>query len=90
MIMNTENKQTKAASYFKITNVDAMEPFFMNVVSGTDLWTFMSSNGGITAGRRSADWALFPYETDDREHRQQDTCASCRRQPLLGAVLRAQ
>ena len=43
-----------------------MEPFFMNVVSGTDLWTFMSSNGGITAGRRSADWALFPYETDDR------------------------
>ena len=66
MIMNTENKQTKAASYFKITNVDAMEPFFMNVVSGTDLWTFMSSNGGITAGRRSADWALFPYETDDR------------------------
>lgn len=38
----------------------------MNVVSGTDLWTFMSSNGGITAGRRSADWALFQYETDDR------------------------
>lgn len=43
-----------------------MEPFFMNIVSGTDLWTFMSSNGGITAGRRSADWALFPYDTDDR------------------------
>lgn len=52
--------------FFLIKNVDEMEPFFMNVVSGTDLWTFMSSNGGITAGRRSADWALFPYETDDR------------------------
>jgi hypothetical protein len=52
--------------FFQIKNVDGMEPFFMNVVSGTDLWTFMSSNGGITAGRRSADWALFPYETDDR------------------------
>ncbi len=52
--------------FFQIKKVDAMEPFFMNVVSGTDLWTFMSSNGGITAGRRSADWALFPYDTDDR------------------------
>ena len=52
--------------FFQIQHVDEMEPFFMNVVSGTDLWTFMSSNGGITAGRRSADWALFPYETDDR------------------------
>ncbi len=52
--------------YFQIKNVDEMEPFFMNIVSGTDLWTFMSSNGGVTAGRRSADWALFPYETDDR------------------------
>jgi hypothetical protein len=53
-------------AYFQIKDVDTMEPFFMNVVSGTDLWTFMSSNGGITAGRRSAEWALFPYETDDR------------------------
>ena len=52
--------------FFQIKNVDDMEPFFMNVVSGSDLWTFMSSNGGITAGRRSAEWALFPYETDDR------------------------
>ena len=31
--------------FFQIKKVDAMEPFFMNVVSGTDLWTFMSSNG---------------------------------------------
>ena len=53
-------------NFFQIKNVDSMEPFFMNIVSGTDLWTFMSSNGGITAGRRSAEWALFPYETDDR------------------------
>ena len=62
--MKTEKKTME--DYFLIKNVDGMEPFFMNVVSGTDLWTFMSSNGGITAGRRSADWALFPYDTDDR------------------------
>ena len=64
--MSNEKKSIENAGYFKIRNVDSMEPFFMNVVSGTDLWTFMSSNGGITAGRRSADWALFPYDTDDK------------------------
>lgn len=61
-----KNEKKALEEYFQIQHVDEMEPFFMNIVSGTDLWTFMSSNGGITAGRRSADWALFPYETDDR------------------------
>ena len=64
--MSNEKKSIENAGYFQIRKVDSMEPFFMNVVSGTDLWTFMSSNGGITAGRRSADWALFPYDTDDK------------------------
>ena len=54
------------SEYFKINNVDALPPFFMNIVSGSDLWTFASSNGGITAGRRSAEFALFPYYTDDK------------------------
>ena len=61
-----KNEKKALEEFFQIQHVDEMEPFFMNIVSGTDLWTFMSSNGGITAGRRSADWALFPYETDDR------------------------
>lgn len=64
--MKDQKKQTVHPEFFQIRNVNEMEPFFMNVVSGTDLWTFMSSNGGITAGRRSADWAIFPYDTDDR------------------------
>ena len=64
--MSNQMKTMEDQAYFQIKDVDTMEPFFMNVVSGTDLWTFMSSNGGITAGRRSAEWALFPYETDDR------------------------
>ena len=64
--MNNEKESMMNENYFKIKNVNDMEPFFMNIVNGTDLWTFMSTNGGITAGRRSADWALFPYETDDR------------------------
>ena len=64
--MNNEMESMTNTNFFLIKNVNGMEPFFMNIVSGTDLWTFMSSNGGITAGRRSADWTLFPYETDDR------------------------
>lgn len=54
------------SEYFKIGNVSTLPPFFMNIVSGSDLWTFASSNGGITAGRRSAEFALFPYYTDDK------------------------
>ena len=54
------------SEFFEIKHVDGMPPFFMNVVSATDLWSFLSSNGGLTAGRRSAETALFPYYTDDK------------------------
>ena len=64
------------SDYFKIENVDALPPFFMNIVSGSDLWTFASSNGGITAGRRSAEFALFPYYTDDKVTELSETTGS--------------
>ena len=38
----------------------------MTVVSDADHWLFISSNGGLTAGRRDANLALFPYYTDDK------------------------
>ncbi len=38
----------------------------MTLVSDADHWLFISSNGGLTAGRRDADLALFPYYTDDK------------------------
>lgn len=53
-------------SYFKICNHDAMRPFFMSIVSDSDHWMFMASNGGLTAGRRNPEYALFPYYTDDK------------------------
>jgi hypothetical protein len=53
-------------AYFKITNSDAMRPFFMSIVSDSDHWMFISSNGGLTAGRKNAEYALFPYYTDDK------------------------
>jgi hypothetical protein len=52
--------------FYQIANYDRMRPFFMTVVSDADHWLFISSNGGLTAGRRDADLALFPYYTDDK------------------------
>ncbi|MFT6930246.1 MAG: hypothetical protein ACJAQ7_001733, partial [Sediminicola sp.] len=53
-------------TYYKISNNDAMRPFFMSIVSDSNHWMFLSSNGGITAGRKDSDMALFPYYTDDK------------------------
>ena len=53
-------------SYHCIQNYDQMPPFFMSVVSSSDHWLFISSTGGLTAGRINAESALFPYTTDDK------------------------
>ena len=82
---------------YQIANYDRMRPFFMTVVSDADHWLFISSNGGLTAGRRDANLALFPYYTDDKirdhggSHRQQDAAAGAPPGPglPLGTVLRA-
>jgi hypothetical protein len=52
--------------FYKITHYDRMNPFFMTVVSDSDHWMFLSSNGALTAGRKNPDHALFPYYTDDK------------------------
>lgn len=52
--------------FFRIPAADTMRPFFMSIVSDSDHWMFISSNGGISAGRKDADHALFPYYTDDK------------------------
>jgi len=77
--INTSEDRTKASNevilervsfdnetFFKISNSDALRPFFMTVVSDSNHWMFISSNGGISAGRKDADNALFPYYTDDK------------------------
>ncbi len=53
-------------TYYRIAHYDRMPPFFMSIVSGADHWLFISSTGGLTAGRANADSALFPYETEDK------------------------
>ncbi|MDD7885953.1 hypothetical protein [Flavivirga sp. 57AJ16] len=60
-LINLDNE-----TYYKITNSDAMRPFFMSIVSDSNHWMFISSNGGLTAGRKDSDASLFPYYTDDK------------------------
>lgn len=52
--------------WFEIPNFDKMRPFFMNMVSDSNHWLFISSNGGLSAGRKNKKYALFPYYTDDK------------------------
>lgn len=52
--------------FYRIAGYDAMPPFFMTVLGASDLWLFISSTGGLTAGRGTADQALFPYTTEDK------------------------
>jgi hypothetical protein len=54
--------------FYCIRNYDLMPPFLMSIVSNSDHWMYISSNGGLTAGRVNPDNALFPYYTDDKLH----------------------
>jgi len=60
-LVNFENE-----IYYKISNSSKMRPFFMSLISNSDHWMFISSNGGLTAGRKNAENSLFPYYTDDK------------------------
>lgn len=72
--MNKESQPTERLQkvvveneeYYKIKNVQSSRPFFMSITSAYDHWMFISSNGGLTAGRKNSEYALFPYYTDDK------------------------
>ena len=53
---------------YRIAGYHRMPPFLMSLASDTDLWMFVTSGGGLTAGRVDADGALFPYLTVDQLH----------------------
>ena len=52
--------------FFLIENYSKMRPFFMTIVSANDHWLFISSNGGLSAGRKNPEQSLFPYYSDDK------------------------
>ena len=76
MISNDEDESSVSGEYIEfageryyvIRNVDKMDPFFISVISDVDHWLFVSSGGGLTAGRVSPATALFPYITVDKIH----------------------
>ena len=61
VLLNGEN-------FYKIFNYHQMLPFFMSIVSDSNHWMFISSKGGLTAGRKNPDFPIFPYVTDDKIH----------------------
>lgn len=54
--------------YYQIQNYHEMPNFFMSIVSDSDHWMFISSNGSLSAGRKNRDNAIFPYYTVDKIH----------------------
>ncbi|MFP4489237.1 MAG: hypothetical protein ACLFN1_08025 [Bacteroidales bacterium] len=62
--------------YYLIDNYDLMAPFLMAIVSNSDHWMYISCSGGLTAGRRNPDNAIFPYYTDDKIHESYTTTGS--------------
>lgn len=71
-----EYVQIENEGYYKIENSDALRPFFMSIVSDSNHWMFISSNGGLSAGRKNREHALFPYYTDDKITESYDTTGS--------------
>jgi len=68
--------ELKGQRYYKIADYDLMKPFFMTLTSPEDHWIFISSTGGLTAGRKNAEHAMFPYYTDDRITENSDNTGS--------------
>lgn len=52
--------------FYQIGNYDHMDDFFISLVSDSNHWMFISTRGGLTAGRINSESALFPYYSDDK------------------------
>lgn len=64
--INLETTVIDSEVFLKISNSDQMLPFFMSIISPYNHWLFIGSNGGLSAGRKDPENALFPYYTDDK------------------------
>jgi len=58
--------QVFGEEFYVIDHAQGMRPFLMSIVSDSDHWLFVASNGALTAGRKNPGLALFPYVTEDR------------------------
>jgi hypothetical protein len=65
--------QIDAEKYYQINGYDNMQTFFISIASDSNLWMYISSMGGLSAGRINPDIALFPYYTDDKINESEET-----------------
>ena len=63
--------QIDGYDYYAVPDVGSLPPFLVAVVSPSDHWLYVSTAGGLTAGRGDANHCLFPYRTDDLLHKVQ-------------------
>ncbi len=75
-LIEIKRLKIEGENFFCISNCDEIRPFFMSVVSDSHHWMFISSNGGVSAGRKGAEYALFPYYTADKITESYDTTGS--------------
>ena len=54
--------------WYRIDDYDNALPFFVALVSDSDVWAFVSSAGSLAAGRVDQQNSFFPYETVDKIH----------------------
>ncbi len=57
------------SEHWEIEHIDTLRPFLVSLLNASDVWAYLSTAGGVAAGRVTAERSLFPYETDDRLHR---------------------
>ncbi|PKP08898.1 MAG: hypothetical protein CVU09_13720 [Bacteroidetes bacterium HGW-Bacteroidetes-4] len=74
--INGELVKINEQRFYKISNYHQMPDFFMTLVSVSDQWMFISSNGSLTAGRKNRNNALFPYYCVDKIHDYHDISGS--------------
>src|SRR5258706_14718182 len=53
-------------TFYRIEHAEALAPFLTTVVSDSDHWLFVGSNGALTAGRHRSKFSPFPYTTQDK------------------------
>jgi len=63
-----EFTEIEGEKFYKISSYREIPDFFMTIVSNSDHWMYLSSNGSLSAGRKDRDNALFPYYPVDRIH----------------------
>ena len=68
--------QIDGEKYYQISAYDNMQSFFISIASDSNHWMYISSMGGLSAGRINPDYALFPYYTDDKINESEETTGS--------------